>query len=1776
MPKFLNPLYRKLSSFGVMLSLFFVVTFSLGMGLVLNKVYFADAAGEAVAWIGGASGDWNVSTNWDSDPALPDSDDIVTIDNATVTIDGAATGDFGTLNLGLGTNPTALVLNGDVGTGGNIVVANNATITQNNLVTQTLTGTLTVLSGGIITHFDHAAAAAGKVDFSAANIDIQSGGSINVDEKGYAGGSAGAAGGGAAGSAGYPAAAAGDGGGGGSMGGDGGGAGQFGGDQITASQTGICVTSDPNNMGGGGGGGKFDETGGDGGGLIILNATSTVTISGTITADGASGTSATYAGGGGAGGAIKITAATIAGTPASFTASGGDGLSGSYSAGVRSGGGGGGCALLQFSATSSISAAIIGGATFDLGGGVATSAPGVAGGAGLLLLKKTTATTQDDLFILGPGGTGSQTTQYDSTLTVDEMNFQDDGVFVVSGKTLVVNDADFLVNGDDSGTLSISTGGSTVFTPPTTFTVTGETLELYDTATYTSESSWNVTIGSGGAIDMRAYTVATALNIATLTINSGGTLTHGTNAASVSPAIAHVVNLTTSGAMTINSGGTVDVDGKGYSGSTGASPAPASNGPSPGSPAPFGGAGGGGGHGSNGGNGSDISDLATTAGGAGACVVAAPVTMGSGGGGGYAAETGGTGGGLAFLTATDSTMTINGTLTADGTAGGGVTEAAGGGAGGAFKLVAGTVAGTPDGVTLTGGAGGHGTFSNGVDGGGGGGGCMRVEAMTSTIDEIGDITIAGGAAGGAEGTAGAIGLFSYLVTNTVPSATAPTSITQVADGSGHVTFQTTISDPDFDSSTVKVEYSDDGGSTWFDPFLLSVSGTGGSPTVDNAEANQLRAIDTTSANTLTVTWDTSSASNGNGALAGDQVDIQLRVTPNDGTTDGSAVVSNGPDFEVDNLDPSGVTLIPNTATTTTQAFTWTAPTESNFNHYEIWYGENQSDVQNRTGTATEWDDDPDDAALATRTTVSTTITGLSANVGYYYKIWAIDDFGNFETVSDVQKYTAAAVAGAPTVTATSSTALNVVIDVNGNPASTTFSIQDVDSSDYVQADGTLGAAEVLQTYTNWGGATGQAVTGLSVNTQYTFKVEADNGDSVAAALSSGSSKYTLAAVPSAPSVSAASSSQITVTVNQNSNPSTTEFAIQKDGSSYLAADGGSSVSEVWQIKSAWGDVTVSGLSAGTAYSFKVKARNGDSTETALSSASSATTNNATGGGVVFFAPSGGAATPAPTISDPTISDPTTPAPLTDAATELTPQAEEKAAEKVKADSVEKVTPKVIPRTTDTKKVAVETRPAEPKVEKPIEKIQREVEQKRQEKIDVELVKAAIEESRATEKTPEEVEVLNKKIDTVEKSLTENRTEESVKEVAKAMEDLAKDDLSNEVVRSLATGETKIPTIFDNSGRPVASSNIKNAEATITKIIDTAVRNGTVDKLNLNGNAVSDTVEKSARKALGMDTGLFSKNLPNNHKIANAMNFGLDKTKLTVKAMPFVVKDKLNEPLKTGSMPRFAINIPSWIASANVAGGLTPPTNPADGLTPPTNPAGGLTPPTNPAGGLTPPTKVSQIILAAAKAKGLPVEREVNVVLVREGNLDDQILVARGVKGDDEGKAIVIPETPIPNGNYNLMVIDRVTGEVAFGGQIIVDNEVGLSDPRLVLPGGLEAVKGIGTSGPFKLVQHLYNKAIDSNVKKEFMFANHVYDFALAQLNLRRPNEIIVGYAEPGAVMMVNWKSIILSSVVVVDANGKFEVEVPGDLPEGQHEVMAFAYNTNRNIVSNVTRLFFRK
>ncbi|MFZ4856817.1 MAG: beta strand repeat-containing protein, partial [Desulfuromonadaceae bacterium] len=119
------------------------------------------------------------------------------------------------------------------------------------------------------------------------------------------------------------------------------------------------------------------------------------------------------------------------------------------------------------------------------------------------------------------------------------------------------------------------------------------------------------------------------------------------------------------------------------------------------------------------------------------------------------------------------------------------------------------------------------------------------------------------------------------------------------------------------------------------------------------------------------------------------------------------------------------------------------------------------------------------------------MTGLSVNTRYYVNVYATNTKGTSYGTED-NFWTLANVPAAPTISTPTVSTLNVAINVNGNPASTEFAIQETGSYNFVQANGALGASAVWQAAATWDTKT---VTGLTSSTSYTFQVQARNGDS---------------------------------------------------------------------------------------------------------------------------------------------------------------------------------------------------------------------------------------------------------------------------------------------------------------------------------------------------------------------------------------------------------------------------------------------------------------------------------------------------------------------------------------------------------------------------------------------------------------------------------------------------------------------------------------------------------
>lgn len=118
-------------------------------------------------------------------------------------------------------------------------------------------------------------------------------------------------------------------------------------------------------------------------------------------------------------------------------------------------------------------------------------------------------------------------------------------------------------------------------------------------------------------------------------------------------------------------------------------------------------------------------------------------------------------------------------------------------------------------------------------------------------------------------------------------------------------------------------------------------------------------------------------------------------------------------------------------------------------------------------------------------------TNLLPNQRYYYQGYATFDIGTFYgTVLDT--FTFANIPGVPLLDAPAGgNTIAFAIDANGNPAITEYAI--VSGTNWIQADGTLGANPVWQTESVWNNVT---INSLNPQSDYCFSVKARNKDTV--------------------------------------------------------------------------------------------------------------------------------------------------------------------------------------------------------------------------------------------------------------------------------------------------------------------------------------------------------------------------------------------------------------------------------------------------------------------------------------------------------------------------------------------------------------------------------------------------------------------------------------------------------------------------------------------------------
>ena len=148
--------------------------------------------------------------------------------------------------------------------------------------------------------------------------------------------------------------------------------------------------------------------------------------------------------------------------------------------------------------------------------------------------------------------------------------------------------------------------------------------------------------------------------------------------------------------------------------------------------------------------------------------------------------------------------------------------------------------------------------------------------------------------------------FRFTVSNVKPSVVID-NVTHATDGSGEITIQYDLSDPQGsqDDCTILIKHSIDDGNTWSQSYVITPS-TGDDDNAGvntNSSTGQITAITPNKTNE-TFIWDSQNSLNYNGAITDEYDGIaKISITPDDGTNTGNTTTSIG--FTLDNKAPTG-------------------------------------------------------------------------------------------------------------------------------------------------------------------------------------------------------------------------------------------------------------------------------------------------------------------------------------------------------------------------------------------------------------------------------------------------------------------------------------------------------------------------------------------------------------------------------------------------------------------------------------------------------------------------------------------------------------------------------------------------------------------------------------------------------------------------------------------------------------------------------------------------------
>jgi hypothetical protein len=246
---------------------------------------------------------------------------------------------------------------------------------------------------------------------------------------------------------------------------------------------------------------------------------------------------------------------------------------------------------------------------------------------------------------------------------------------------------------------------------------------------------------------------------------------------------------------------------------------------------------------------------------------------------------------------------------------------------------------------------------------------------------------------------------------------------------------------------------------------------------------------------------------------------------------------------------------------------------------------------------------------------SVTLTGLTSGVTYYVAVYDFNGSGGTENY-----LTPGAIGNATTLAVPSVTTQNVdqvgTSTASGNGAITAtygFAItaRGMIYYPYTNTDQIIGNPDVINVSEpgSFGtGAFSESLSPLSANRQYNARAYATgvNGTGYGSRVAF----WTLANMPSAPTVNNPTPTTLDVTIDANGNPAGTVFMIEDESGNRVQADGSLNSIPVWQDAATWGTITVTGLTPGKTYFFHVEARNGGSTPTDFGPTASGTPGTA--------------------------------------------------------------------------------------------------------------------------------------------------------------------------------------------------------------------------------------------------------------------------------------------------------------------------------------------------------------------------------------------------------------------------------------------------------------------------------------------------------------------------------------------------------------------------------------